>query len=226
MSSPKQPEPAGKKLGTLARPKPKSKTGKAEPSVESLRDRLIAAAAACVEEHGVSGVRARDIAAQANCSPGLIYYAFSDLDALIFALNRETSHRLHEALGAVLVADPRDNLDRLAIGYLSFAHDNKQLWRCLFEHRVRTGKAVSDDYRMDIMATFSRIPEMLAALLPNHTAPELEMLSRALFSAVHGIIVLGLDENFVAVPFEQLEEEICRFVAIFMQGLKQTNAQA
>ncbi len=227
MPSRKKPEPVSEKLvktpvsakvaGSTPR-KAESKPKKPE-TVETLRERLLVATAACVEAHGVTGVRARDIATLAGCSVGLIYYAFDDLDALIFALNHQTRDRLHEALGAVLVEDPRKNLDLLAIGYLGFAHDNKQLWRCLFEHRVRTGKPVSDAYRMDIMATFSRIPDMLGALMPKRDASDLEMLSRALFSAVHGIIVLGLDENFVAVPFEQLEREICRFVAIFMQGL-------
>jgi len=195
---------------------------KAGPSDGDLHAKLIAAAARCVEDYGVAGVRARDVAAYAGCSPGLIYYAFPDLDGLIIALNHETRNRLHQALGQVLGDDPRDNLDRLAIGYLNFAHENKQLWRALFEFRVRNGKTVPEDFRQDIMATFFRITDMLRAIFPLRKTEEMELVSRALFSAVHGIVALGLDEHYVAVPMPKLEEEICRFIAIFMKGLEAT----
>jgi len=184
-----------------------------------LSARLIAAAARCVEGHGVAGVKARDVAAYAECSPGLIYYAYVDLDDLILALNRATLQRLNEALGHALVADPRASLDRLAKAYLAFAYEHARLWRALFEHHMRPGKEVPEDYRADIMATFSRLTAPLSALLPQRPRGEVEMISRALFSAVHGIVSLGLDENMVAVPLQQLEDQVCRFVAIFMNGL-------
>jgi AcrR family transcriptional regulator len=199
----------------------KSSTPQAGSSTGDLRARLIAAAASCVEEHGVAGVKARDVAARAECSPGLIYYAYADLDDLIMALNRTTLHRLNEALGHALVADPRTSLDRLAVAYLAFAYEHARLWRALFEHHMRPGKDVPEDFRADIMATFSRLTVPLSALLPLRPHDEVEMISRALFSAVHGIVSLGLDENMIAVPLQQLEEQVCRFVAIFMNGLLQ-----
>ncbi len=192
----------------------------------NLRERLLAAAARCIEEAGLAGIKARELATYAGCSPGMIYYAFADLDALVLALNHETRNRLDEALESVLVEDPRDNLDRLALGYLRFAHANKQLWRALFEFRVGTGKPVPEDYEADIMKTFSRIAQMLAAVFPDRDRGELEMSSRALFSAVHGIVALGLDENYVAVPLSQLEDRLCRFVATFMIGMQHETVAA
>ncbi len=183
----------------------KNKSTPALPE-QDLHARLVTAAARCVEEGGLAGVKARELATYAGCSPGMIYYAFADLDALIVALNRETRNRLDEALISVLVEDPRQNLDRLALAYLRFAHANKQLWRALFEFRVRTGKTVPEDYQADIMMTFSRIAQMLGAIFPDRDPAELDMSSRALFSAVHGIVALGLDENYVAVPLAKMED--------------------
>jgi AcrR family transcriptional regulator len=204
------------KKNSVERKMPKSQAA----SAGDLSARLIAAAARCVEDYGVAGVKARNVAAHAGCSPGLIYYAYADLGDLILALNRATQHRLNEALGKALVSDPRDSLDRLAKAYLAFAYEHTRLWRALFEHHMGPGKEVPDDYRADIMATFSRLKVPLGALLPRHPEDEIEMISRALFSAVHGIVSLGLDENMVAVPLEQLEEQVCRFVTIFMNGLQ------
>lgn len=189
------------------------------PAEQNLRGRLIEAAARSVAESGVAGVKARDVATYAGCSLGMIYYVFEDLDALIIALNHETRNRLDEALKSVLIDDPRENLDRLALGYLRFAHDNKQLWRAIFEFRARSGRPVPEDYRTDIMITFSRIALMLEAVFPERGQAEIDMSARALFSAVHGIVALGLDENYVAVPLAQMEDRLCRFVATFMIGM-------
>ncbi len=198
-----------------------AKKNKSPPAAEpNLRDRLIAAAARCIEESGLSGIKARELATYAGCSPGMIYYAFADLDGLVLALNHETRDRLDDALKRVLVDDPRENLERLALGYLRFAHANKQLWRALFEFRIRDGKQAPEDYQTDIMVTFSRITQMLTALFPDRAPAEMDMSSRALFSAVHGIVALGLDENYVAVPLAQLKDQLCRFVATFMIGMQ------
>jgi len=220
--APKKALADGPKTRRAVAPAGKKVSAKSDAANGDLSQKLIAAAARCVEEHGVAGVRARDVAAYAGCSPGLIYYVFPDLDALIIALNHETRNRLHQALGDVLGDDPRANLDRLAIGYLHFAHENKQLWRALFEFRIRSGKAMPDDFRQDIMATFFRITDMLRALFPRRTPEEMDLTSRALFSAVHGIVALGLDEHYVAVPMSKLEAELCRFIAIFLKGFEAT----
>jgi AcrR family transcriptional regulator len=207
--------------GTAAAKKNNAAPAPLEPD---LRARLIGAAARCIEEAGLAGIKARELATYAGCSPGMIYYAFADLDTLVIALNHETRNRLDDALKNILVDDPRRNLDLLALGYLRFAHANKQLWRALFEFRVRTGKHVPNDYEADIMVTFSRIALMLAAIFPKRDRAELDMISRALFSAVHGIVSLGLDENYVAVPLAQLENQLCRFLATFMIGMQYDNA--
>jgi AcrR family transcriptional regulator len=203
-------------------PAKKNKSTEASPAAAepNLRDRLIAAAARCIEESGLAGIKARELATHAGCSPGMIYYVFADLDALVLALNHETRNRLDDALQRVLVDDPRDNLERLALGYLRFAHANKQLWRALFEFRIHNGKPAPEAYETDIMVTFSRITQMLTALFPDREPAELELSSRALFSAVHGIVALGLDENYVAVPLAQLQDRLCRFVATFMIGMQ------
>jgi hypothetical protein len=69
------------------------------------------------------------------------------------------------------------------------------------------------------MATFARIPAALARLFPKLPPVEIDTLSRVMFSSVHGIVTMGLDETFVAVPLVDLEAQLCRFVEIFVVGL-------
>jgi AcrR family transcriptional regulator len=186
----------------------------------NLQVKLVDAAAECVREHGIHAVRARDIASQAGYSVGMIYHAFGDLYDLLFTLNQQTCHRLDKALRKVEVEDPRLCLERMAIAYLRFAHANKQLWRAMFELRVGPEKIAPEAYRLNVMATFARIPGALTHLFPKLPAAKIDTLSRLMFSSVHGIVAMGLDETFVAVPLAALEAQLCEFVKVFIAGLE------
>ena len=50
------------------------------------------------------------------------------------------------------------------------------------------------------MALFRHIYRPLAALFPKRTANELGVTARSLFSAVHGMVTLGLEQKLIAVP--------------------------
>jgi len=45
------------------------------------------------------------------------------------------------------------------------------------------------------------------------------LLARMMFSAVHGIISLGLEERMVAVPPEKLRQQLAQFVDTHLAGL-------
>ncbi|WP_418907677.1 TetR/AcrR family transcriptional regulator [Glutamicibacter endophyticus] len=48
-------------------------------------ERILAACAACIAEHGVRGLRVTDVAKRAGVSSGLLYYHFEDRDGLLAA---------------------------------------------------------------------------------------------------------------------------------------------
>jgi AcrR family transcriptional regulator len=150
----------------------------------------------------------------------MIYHGFGDLYDLLFTLNQQTCDRLDKALQKVEVEDPRLCLERMAIAYLRFAHANKQLWRAMFELRVGPEKIAPEAYRLNVMATFARIPGALARLFPKLPVAKIDTLSRVMFSSVHGIVAMGLDETFVAVPLAALEAQLCEFVKVFVAGLE------
>jgi hypothetical protein len=43
--------------------------------------------------------------------------------------------------------------------------------------------------------------------------------ARVLFSAVHGLVMLGLEEKLGAMPMESLRAELRRFLITFCRGL-------
>ena len=48
---------------------------------------------------------------------------------------------------------------------------------------------------------------------------EVALLARMMFSAVHGIISLGLEERMVAVPPEKLRHQLAQFVDTHLGGV-------
>jgi hypothetical protein len=59
----------------------------------------------------------------------------------------------------------------------------------------------------------------LVRLLPTADDVQIALLSRTLFSAVHGIISLGLEERMVAVPPQMLRQQVEQFLDAHLAGL-------
>lgn len=183
---------------------------KTEKRRAALRERLLDAAEIRIAREGLHTLRARDLAGDAECSLGAIYNVFDDLTGLIMAVNGRTFLRIGEQVGAV--ADPSlppdEHLIRLSDAYLNFARNNTGAWRALFDLDTGQGDEVPDWYVAALNDLFARINQPVSQLFPNDTDEEIALMSRTLFSAVHGIISLGLENRISAVPESQIEQMI------------------
>ena len=183
------------------------------------RLQMLESARRSIAVSGLRSLKVRDVAAAADCSIGSVYNEFGDFDGLILAVNRETVEALDQRLAAVPKSNPVEQLHGLALTYLDFATDHPNLLRALFEHRMENDRPFPDDLLQMVLRSFQRMHEPLERLLPNSDPAELATLARTLFSAVHGIISLGLEERLVAVPPKSLRQELRKFVNINLTGL-------
>jgi AcrR family transcriptional regulator len=172
-----------------------------------------------VASKGLISLKVRDVADAAGCSIGSVYNEFGDFDGLILTLNRETVQRLTKELRAVPIADARAQLHGLAQGYLAFATDNANLLRSLFEHRMEDDRPFPEDILNMVMDAFALMYPPLFRLMPDRDPADVALIARTLFSAVHGIISLGLEERMVAVPPEKLRQQLAQFVDAQLAGL-------
>lgn len=187
---------------------------------QELHDRLLVAAEAAIEAEGLPGLRARALAETVGCSVGAIYGVFPDLDALVLAVNARTLDALDAAMRDVgRVQPPREHLARLAEAYLEFAAAHRPLWEALFQHRMPEGRPVTPDYAARQVAAFSHIEGPIAALRPDWSEAERALLARTLFSAVHGMVALGLDEKVAAMQMPELRAQIRLVVEAVAKGL-------
>jgi AcrR family transcriptional regulator len=194
-----------------------------------LKMALIAAAEQAVAVRGLAGLKARSLAAEAGCAVGAIYNVVADLDDLALAVNSRTHAALEEVLTPVAAkvqveacAGPQQaagQLIQLAVAYLDFAAANTMRWRALFEHRLPEGKPMPDWYLGEQIRLFGYIEQPLRDLLPSMPPEQLAMLARSLFSAVHGIITLGLEEKLGVVSLEALRAQTTLIVSAIAMGL-------
>jgi AcrR family transcriptional regulator len=191
----------------------------------ALRTRLIDVAERTISERGLGAMKARDLAAEAGCAIGTIYNVFAHMDELILCVSSRTLAMLYAALGAAQSTHPYaspeeavDALVRLALAYLDFAARQGVRWRALFEHRLSDGHSLPEWYVEQQHLLFAQVEGPLAALLPDLDDDRRRVLARTLFSAVHGVVALGLEEKLISLPLPDLRDQVAAVVRAITSG--------
>lgn len=176
----------------------------------ALRETLTVIAERHIIAGGLKTLRARDLAREAGCALGAIYNAVGDLGELTLAVNARTFARLgqHVADHTPQDAAPLDQLIAMAQAYHHFAADNHNAWRALFDLERAPGTAAPAWYLTEMGRLFALIDTPLAALDPAQSDADRALLTRALFSAVHGIVLLSLDDASAGLPQDQTDHMI------------------
>jgi AcrR family transcriptional regulator len=198
-----------------------------------LRTRLIDAAERTIADRGLAALKARDLAREAGCAVGTIYNVFEHLDELILCVGSRTLVMLDAALGAVGSASPIgstgaavDDLLRLALAYLEFATTHTIRWRALFEHRMSEARALPTWFVDQQHALFAHVERPLVTLLPELEGDARRTLARTLFSAVHGIVALGLEEKLVSLLLPDLRSQLAATVRAIASGRAELRSAA
>lgn len=188
---------------------------------DRLRVALLGAAERVIATEGLSAVQARRLAQAANCSVGTLYNIFGDIDGLILAVNERTLGDLGRILNAAGVrsvsADTTARLMALASAYLDFATANQLRWRAVFEHRLPDDKEAPASYREDRRRLLALIEAQLVDAITDPA--KRQDAAHALFSAVHGIVVLSIDGKLAPFDPAQCERQIRFIVENVMRGL-------
>jgi len=185
------------------------------------REALIDAAEQVVAQDGFAALKARDLALRVGVSLGGVYNLVEDLDDLMLLVSARTLMRLGAALAVQTSDDPVERLVEIALTYCRFARDNLLLWRALFEHSLPPGKILPEWHAQTQLGMFSPLDEPLRKLAGRRSEEERALLARTWFSAVHGVVLLGLADMLVAVPFAALEAQIEQMVRALCASLRQ-----
>lgn len=199
----------------------------------ALRIRLIDAAERTIAAQGLAALKARDLAREAGCAVGMIYNVFAHLDELVLCVGSRTLTMLDAALVAARSPDcgklPQEataELVRLAFAYLEFAAAHTIRWRALFEHRMAPGRPLPEWFIAQLRMLFAQLERPLATLLPEFEPRARRIFARTLFSAVHGIVALGLEEKLVTLPMPELRTQLAATVRAITAGRAELRAAA
>ncbi|HVH82199.1 MAG TPA: TetR/AcrR family transcriptional regulator [Stellaceae bacterium] len=199
----------------------------------ALRTQLIDAAERIIVAEGLAALKARDVAREAGCATGMIYNLFEHMDELVLCVGSRTLAMLDAALAQARRPDDEASsegavaeLVRLARAYLEFAATHTIRWRALFEHRMTHGRPLPDWFIERQRLLFAQLERPLAALLPEFTPSACRVFARTLFSAVHGIVALGLEEKLASLAMPGLLDQLAATVCAIARGRAELHAIA
>jgi len=198
----------------------------------ALRERLIDAAERTIAAKGLAALKARDLAREVGCAVGTIYNVFDHMDALVLCVGSRTLAMLEEALVAARpttaghdsAKEAADDLVQLALAYLEFAGMHTVRWRALFEHRMSEDRALPEWFVEQQQRLFAQVERPLSTLLPEIDRDAQRILARTVFSTVHGIVALGLDEKLLSLPLADLAAQLAATVRAIATGRDELRA--
>ncbi len=199
---------------------------KTEQRREHQRQALLEAAEKRMAKNGLASLRTRDLSNDIGVAHGAIYNLVTDMDEIILRVASKTLGRLDIALeqSAEYTSAGHSNpvaiLIAIARTYHHFAVENLHVWRALFEHRMALDATLPDWLFKDQMRLFRHILVPLEALATSMREEERILLAKTMFSAVHGVVALGLDEKIVAVPRDMIDSQLEILVEIICAGIQ------
>jgi AcrR family transcriptional regulator len=190
-------------------------------TADQLRELIIKASTELIEEQGLAGLSARELARRIEYSPGTLYNIFENLDDLVLTIEGRLLDRLSQVLADVPQSnDPKERLLNLARAYLKFTHDNPKLWNLLFEHRLPAGGEVPAWYQQKLDGLLSQVEQTLAPLMTGSDAAELQRAARVLWSGVHGITSLSTADKLSIISTESAAPLVDDLVRTYLAGLQ------
>lgn len=156
------------------------------PVPEDARVHILDAALRAFARRGYEGASVRDIAAEAQVAPGLLYHYFPSKQAILFALFERSAAFVMQAFAeAAFVADPRERLAALLLASARLVRENQDFWRISygvrFQGTVLEGLAVGIEQQSAVWLA------LFTALLGELGRPDPALDARLLFATLDGV---------------------------------------
>ena len=171
-----------------------------------MREAILDAAMALFVDESFDHTTMRRIAQAIEYTPGALYSYFKDKDAILYALHRRGFDKLFAKFSPLLaVADPVERLFRMGELYLEFAFENPKLYDLMFISRA-TGKSIEAKDQWDQgEQAHNALRAVVASCMDagRMRRGDVEAISFAIWSTVHGMASLLLCNRCVMIPEEE-----------------------
>jgi AcrR family transcriptional regulator len=168
---------------------------RSDHSKEDLKALALDAAEAILREHGLAHFSTRAVATRMGYTVGTLYHIFGNLNGLLLQLNARTLDAWYDSTLKSIAhthAQQGHVIHALAQHYLSFAHSNRHVWLTLFEHRLPDDTPIPEWFAPKMQRFFDLLEAELTPYLP---AAHIPQRARLLWSGIHGIVMLSLQNK-------------------------------
>lgn len=191
---------------------------RSEHSLEELRAMVLDAAENIVIEEGFSALKVRKIAVEIGYTVGSIYMVFANMADLIMHINARTLDAIAAQLEQVQESGAEPSIETMAMTYLSYASQNFNRWRNIFEYQLLAEAEIPDWYQEKVDNVFAPIEALFAELAPEFSEEHGKRAARALWRGIHGICILSVTGKQEKAEIKDVEEMIVLLVRNFMRG--------
>ncbi|EKO3976712.1 WHG domain-containing protein [Vibrio fluvialis] len=167
------------------------------------REELVSLTLKTVKEflgsHSYHELSLRKIATMIGYVPSTLVNVFGNYNLLLLHVVAQTLDELSSEAKAVVsqCKDPEQALYQLAYCYHDFAQKNPYRWQLIFEHNMN-GEVLPEWQAERIDTMISMLEGLLKVIAPQRSDSEILRTSRVLWSGVHGITLLSVDDKFFA----------------------------
>jgi AcrR family transcriptional regulator len=191
---------------------------RSEHSLEELKAMILDAAENIVIEEGFSALKVRKIAVEIGYTVGSIYMVFTNMADLILHINARTLDAIAAQLKQVQGRGAEQSIENLAKSYLSYASQNFNRWRKIFEYQLSAEPEIPDWYQEKVDNVFAPIEAQFAELAPGLPEDHGKRAARALWRGIHGICILSVTGKQDKAGIKDVEDMIVLLVRNFMRG--------
>lgn len=152
-----------------------------------------------LEENSYHELSLRKIANMIGYVPSTLVNVFGNYNLLLLHVVAQTLDELSEEAKLVVgeCQDHKVALSELAYCYHDFAQKHPHRWQLIFEHNMN-GETLPEWQTQRIDSMTGMLEQLLRALAPERSEDEVLKASRVLWSGVHGITLLSVDDKFFA----------------------------
>ena len=176
------------------RARPKARTGQKADHYHhgGLREALITAGKALIEQRGLQGFTLRECARRAHVSHAAPAHHFRSAGDLLAEIAAQGFDDLAAAMDAAATRerDPAARLAALGRAYVAFALANKAVFQLMFGGGARN----EDNLRLNTArkAAYGRLIAGIGSVIPESSQPARQAMADLAWASVHGFAVLVL----------------------------------
>lgn len=181
-----------------------------------------------LQEASADSLSLRKVAKGIGYSPGTLINLFGSYGYLLLRVNAETLDELSQRMEAAIVsdADPKQQMNAMALNYLDYALAHTHRWRLIFELRLAEDEDIPDWQQQRINQLLNKVKSLLEALNPNASSAAIEQTARVIWAGVHGISFLAVEDKLFSPTNLNNADMVTALISNYLTGwLSNTEAQ-